>query len=244
MKNISILFLILFLSWCSWIIDKQQQEDKVPQEIVKNNQISIEEFTSTSSGETNDKETKIIYGKISKIEEISDKPQDRSIVITPYKQQIAIYELNNIVNYCKYREWSVSVYLENWKETELKPIIEEVSYFIWEDYEWTEAEKISQRANFDSLIEWEIKNDYKDFLILSEINIDKYTSKDNFFNLFWQYMFSIKDNDIFNSYKDRYLSYLEEEENINFSIVMPLVNANLYHYGECSKLLEEHFIEL
>ena len=155
----------------------------------------------------------------------------------PYNQ------LNNLVNYCLYREWKTEDYYENWEKIELKNIKEDIAYWLFEDYKWTDLEKSLQKKYFLELLDWNIIGSYEYFNDIKKISISDFNELSNFFLLFWNYMLSIKDDILFDEYSNIYLSELKNlDVSLKYSFVSPLLNAHLDYYWKCSDFFKENFI--
>lgn len=170
---------------------------------------------------------------------------DKSLDLVYIKNWLSIpyNQLNNLVNYCLYRESKVDVYYENWEEIELQNIKEDISYWLFEDYKWTDLEKTLQKKYFLELLDWNILGSYTYFNDIKKINISDFNELSNFFLLFWNYMFSIKDDLVFEEYSNRYLYELKNLDiSLKYSFVSPLLNAHLDHYWNCSDFFKENFV--
>lgn len=164
--------------------------------------------------------------------------------------QEKIFKRKNIGSLCNFYSfpWKYDYILERWKKVKLNPsdmVSNMIKAFEEDHKEMPLIERKKYSEDFLLLLKWKVQ--WK-FLLLD--NLDKINLKDLrdfnwnfdlFFDVFWRYMFSIKDDKKFNEYSNYYLKVFESIKNKELIAVWhmyPLVLAYLNHYWNYLKCKE------
>lgn len=163
-----------------------------------------------------------------------------------------------LISYCNFYEYpnEYNYIIEEWKKVKInRDLLSNIIESIKIDLNLNEKESENYIDDFNNLLKnWEVK---WYFLLFKNFNnkISPDLSKFNndvtlFLDVYWNYMFSLKDDSIFDEYSKNYINFLNNIKIISNkqtskqseNYILPLLNAHIYHYWKCKNFIEDNFI--